>query len=70
MRAREAAREFEEHGLQNVVSSFHRDAYQDGFIVENENPKLCVDKDHPVDAVFLDLPKPYSGKICHSFSHV
>lgn len=62
MRAREARREFEEHGLQHVVSAFHRDAYKDGFIVQDESdPSLCVDRNHPVDAVFLDLPKPYCG---------
>lgn len=62
MRANEARREFEEHGLGNVVSAFHRDAYKDGFVIHDDsNPALCVDKEHPVDAVFLDLPKPYCG---------
>ena len=63
MRANEAQREFNENGLGKVISVFHRDAYEDGFVVKDEsNPSLCVDKDHPVDAVFLDLPKPYAGK--------
>ena len=62
MRANEAQREFNENGLGKVISVFHRDAYEDGFVVKDEsNPSLCVDKDHPVDAVFLDLPKPYAG---------
>ena len=62
MRANEAQREFNENGLGNVISVFHRAAYEDGFVVKDEsNPSLCVDKDHPVDAVFLDLPKPYAG---------
>ena len=69
MRASEARREFAEHGLQKVISSFHRDAYKDGFVVKDEsNPDLCVDKDHPVDAVFLDLPKPYCGMLCFVLS--
>ena len=61
MRAREASAEFERNGLSSIISVFHRDAYTDGFIVKDENEKLCVDDRHPVDAVFLDLPKPYNG---------
>lgn len=63
MRANEARREFEENGLGKVISVFHRDAYNDGFIVEDDNPDLCVSSEHPVDAVFLDLPKPYCGRV-------
>lgn len=63
MRAREARAEFERNGLSDIISVFHRDAYADGFVVQDEtNEKLCVDAEHPVDAVFLDLPKPYNGR--------
>ena len=61
MRAREAKAEFSRNHLDSIISVFHRDAYQDGFIVEDADPSLCVDEAHSVDAVFLDLPKPYAG---------
>ena len=61
MRAREAKAEFARNHLDSIISVFHRDAYQDGFVVEDTDPSLCVDEAHPVDAVFLDLPKPYAG---------
>lgn len=62
MRANEARNEFERNGLSSIISVFHRDVYADGFVVRDEtNEKLCVDAEHPVDAVFLDLPKPYNG---------
>lgn len=47
-----------------MISVYHRDAYEDGFVVESEDSKECVDETHPVDAVFLDLPKPYAGRKC------
>lgn len=64
MRSEEARAEFERNGLGSVISVFHRDAYADGFVVENETESLRVDEQHPVDAVFLDLPKPYAGRWC------
>ena len=62
MRATDARAEFEANHLGSLISVFHRDAYQDGFIVESEMESEKVDADHPVDAVFLDLPKPYAGR--------
>ncbi len=64
MRANEARAEFEKNGLHDLISVYHRDAYEDGFVVESEDSKECVDETHPVDAVFLDLPKPYAGRKC------
>lgn len=61
MRATEARAEFEANHMDSLISVFHRDAYQDGFVVESEVEDEKVDADHPVDAVFLDLPKPYAG---------
>lgn len=63
LRSNEARNEFCRNGLGNIISVFHRDAYADGFVVEDEDESLRVDADHPVDAVFLDLPKPYAGFI-------
>lgn len=68
MRANEAQAEFKKNELHNLISVYHRDAYEDGFIVESENPNDCVSEAHPVDAVFLDLPKPYAG-ICYMFQN-
>ena len=62
MRANEARIQFEQNGLGNIISVFHRDVYSDGFEVVNEDASLCVDATHLVDAVFLDLPKPYCGR--------
>ncbi|KAK9474617.1 tRNA methyltransferase complex GCD14 subunit-domain-containing protein [Dipodascopsis tothii] len=51
----EAARqEFEDHGLQDVVASFHRDVCKDGFDVLAEG---TLD----ASAVFLDMPSPWQA---------
>lgn len=63
MRATEARAEFESNNLGSFISVFHRDAYRDGFLVESEKESEKVDAEHPVDAVFLDLPKPYAGNL-------
>ncbi|KIV85476.1 hypothetical protein PV11_01168 [Exophiala sideris] len=48
--------EMAEHGLDTVISAFHRDVYKDGFLVGNErqtSPRA--------NAVFLDLPAPWEA---------
>jgi tRNA (adenine57-N1/adenine58-N1)-methyltransferase catalytic subunit len=45
-------REVAEHGLSSVVRVTHRDAYEGGFALDDED--ICA------DAVFLDLPAPWS----------
>jgi tRNA (adenine57-N1/adenine58-N1)-methyltransferase len=49
-RAKQAAKEFTEHGLADFVTLTCRDVCKEGFTVEN-----CV------DAVFLDLPAPWEA---------
>ncbi|ESO94190.1 hypothetical protein LOTGIDRAFT_215674 [Lottia gigantea] len=48
-RYEKAAKEFEDHGLTENVTITHRDVLNDGFQLE-----------HVADAVFLDLPSPWS----------
>jgi len=45
-----AEQEFEEHGVKDFVTCYHKDACQDGFGLENV-----------ADAVFLDLPHPWDA---------
>uniref|UniRef100_G3MTM6 tRNA (adenine(58)-N(1))-methyltransferase n=1 Tax=Amblyomma maculatum TaxID=34609 RepID=G3MTM6_AMBMU len=49
-RAQVAKKEFQEHGLESVVTASHRDVCQDGFGIEGL-----------ADAVFLDLPHPWEA---------
>lgn len=49
-RAQVAQKEFQEHGLDSVVTCAHRDVCQDGFGIEGL-----------ADAVFLDLPHPWKA---------
>lgn len=58
-RAKDAQKEFESHGLSHVVSSDHRDICSQGFPSE---------LDGKLDAIFLDLPYPWSciGKVKQS----
>lgn len=49
-RSQKARKEFEEHGLSEHVSVYHRDACNEGFGLENI-----------ADAVFLDLPSPWKA---------
>lgn len=49
-RAQVAQKEFQEHGLESVVTASHRDVCQDGFGIEGL-----------ADAVFLDLPHPWKA---------
>ena len=51
-RAKLAAAEFKEHGIDDFVTVYNRDVITDGF--PNEI-------DHMADAVFLDIPAPYSA---------
>ncbi|KAI7905149.1 1-methyladenosine methyltransferase catalytic subunit Gcd14 [Cokeromyces recurvatus] len=49
-RANLAQKEFEEHGLGDVIKMHHRDVCKDGFQLKDE-----------VNAVFLDLPAPWDA---------
>lgn len=66
-RAEAAKKEFEEHGLEDVVLITHRDVCKDGFVPhctrpENNDVELVpVPLEHQVDAVFLDLPEPWKA---------
>ncbi|CAF1109374.1 unnamed protein product [Didymodactylos carnosus] len=50
LRSNIAKTEFEEHGLADFVTAYHRDVLRDGFLHENI-----------ADAVFLDLPAPWDA---------
>jgi len=47
-----AGEEFKAHGLSDYVTVYNRDVIQNGFPEET---------DHTADAVFLDIPAPYSA---------
>lgn len=49
-RSQKARKEFEDHGLNEYATVYHRDACTDGFGLENV-----------ADAVFLDLPSPWKA---------
>lgn len=52
--------EMAEHGLDKIVSAWHRDVYKDGFWILNEENGL--EKTSPrANAVFLDLPAPWEA---------
>lgn len=51
-RSIKARDEFEEHGLSDNITVYNRDVITDGFPEE---------VDHKADAVFLDIPAPYSA---------
>ena len=40
LRSNEARNEFCRNGLGDIISVFHRDAYADGFVVEDEDESL------------------------------
>ncbi|KAI1626929.1 adenine-N1--methyltransferase [Exophiala viscosa] len=48
--------EMAEHGLDTVVSAYHRDVYKDGFLVGDEQ-----ETSPRANAVFLDLPAPWEA---------
>ncbi len=48
----EATKEFERNGFSDLVTTTHCDAYAQGFLHR-------VGQAHSIDAVFLDLPKPW-----------
>ena len=59
-RHKRVAQELQDHGLSSIVTATHRDVYLDGFMLPN--PMTGVLKTSPsVDAVFLDLPAPWSA---------
>lgn len=49
-RSQKARKEFEDHGLSDYVTVYHRDACEEGFRLEDV-----------ADAVFLDLPSPWKA---------
>lgn len=55
-RCEAASTEFKSHGLEHIVTSYHRNVCQDGFAVQDK-----------ADAVFLDLPCPWDA-IRHAVS--
>jgi tRNA (adenine57-N1/adenine58-N1)-methyltransferase len=52
-RFKEATMEFKRNGFSDLVTIRHCDAYQDGFTMNN------TIEPNSIDAVFLDLPKPW-----------
>lgn len=54
--------EMEAHGLTAIVQSMHRDVYQDGFLVyDNESTPIEKRRSPRANAVFLDLPAPWEA---------
>ncbi|XP_075554902.1 tRNA methyltransferase 61 [Dermacentor variabilis] len=69
-RAQVAQKEFQEHGLDSVVTSAHRDVCQDGFGIEGLADAVFLDLPHPwkaVDAAAAALKPGCGGRLC-SFS--
>lgn len=62
-RFHEAKRELSEHLLDDIVTITHRDVCNDGFFLEDVPSSL------EVDAVFLDLPSPWTA-IPHAVKHM
>lgn len=71
-RHEKATKEFQENGFEELVTTYHRDVCAFGFpmtgapLKENEKPELVTIDPNSVDAVFLDLPKPWE---CVSYAH-
>ncbi|XP_037274794.2 tRNA methyltransferase 61 [Rhipicephalus microplus] len=69
-RAQVAQKEFQEHGLNSVVTCAHRDICQDGFGIEGLADAVFLDLPHPwkaVDAAASALKPGCGGRLC-SFS--
>lgn len=69
-RAQVAQKEFQEHGLNSVVTCAHRDVCQDGFGIEGLADAVFLDLPHPwkaVDAAASALKPGCGGRVC-SFS--
>lgn len=69
-RAQVAQKEFQEHGLNSVVTCAHRDVCQDGFGIEGLADAVFLDLPHPwkaVDAAASALKPGCGGRLC-SFS--
>lgn len=69
-RAEVARKEFEEHGLNHVVTAAHRDVCQDGFGLEDTADAVFLDLPHPwkvIDAAAKALKSETGGRLC-SFS--
>ena len=64
-----AEQEFEEHGVKDFVTCYHKDACQDGFGLENVADAVFLDLPHPWDAIqsAKKALKKSGGRIC-SFS--
>uniref|UniRef100_A0A224ZAS4 tRNA (adenine(58)-N(1))-methyltransferase catalytic subunit TRMT61A n=1 Tax=Rhipicephalus zambeziensis TaxID=60191 RepID=A0A224ZAS4_9ACAR len=69
-RAQVAQKEFQDHGLNSVVTCAHRDVCQDGFGIEGLADAVFLDLPHPwkaVDAAASALKPGCGGRLC-SFS--
>ena len=56
-RQQKIAQEMAEHGLEAIVTSTHRDVYNEGFLLTD--PKTSTRTSPRANAVFLDLPAPW-----------
>ena len=54
------AQEMQGHGLSSIVTATHRDVYQDGFMLL-DSPTGDIETSPSANAVFLDLPAPWSA---------
>ena len=59
-RHKKVAQEMEDHGLSSIVSATHRDVYKDGFMLPSSDMGGPATSPS-ADAVFLDLPAPWSA---------
>ncbi|KAK8793292.1 hypothetical protein WA158_004651 [Blastocystis sp. Blastoise] len=64
VRVEEAKKEFIQNKLDSIITINYRDVYTDGLeckLEENNNNEELMKRGQLVDAVFLDLPKPYEA---------
>lgn len=55
-RYNEAVKEFQQYGVTDTVSVYHRDVYKEGFCLPED-----IQPDAYADAIFLDLPQPWKA---------
>lgn len=58
-RQQKVAQEMTQHGLESIVTSTHRDVYNEGFLLVD--PVTSQKTSPRANAVFLDLPAPWSA---------
>ena len=64
-------KEFKNNKLDSIITIAYRDVYADGLeckLEDVDNNKELYDRGKKVDAVFLDLPKPWCGILLFSVS--